>query len=58
MMADSFIYNGKEYQVDKVVEVKSKDGKRSYQIVSKDSATFELSFEQSVFKWVLTHSNT
>ncbi len=56
MEIESFTYQGKEYQVDKVVELETVAGKRYIQITTKDNKTFKLVFEESVFKWVLTES--
>ncbi len=56
MDLNSFNYQGKEYQVDKVAELKPIAGKRYIQITTKDNKTFNLFFVESIFKWVVTKS--
>ncbi len=53
----SFTYKGKEYQVDKVAELEPETNKRCIYIVTKDNKRFKLTFNETIFKWVLTESN-
>ncbi len=56
MNLNSFTYQGKEYQVDKVAELNSGTDKQSIQIVTKDNRRYKLTFIESIYKWVLTES--
>ncbi len=58
MEIESFTYQGKEYQVEKVIELEPEAGKKYIQITTKDKKTFKLRFEESVFRWVLTESTS
>jgi len=50
----SFTHNGKEYQIDKVIELDPENGNRCIQVVTKDNSKFKLTFNEYVFKWVTT----
>ncbi len=52
----SFTHQEKEYQVEKVIELEPVAGKKHIQIITKDNKAFNLRFEESIFRWVLTES--
>lgn len=56
MDSASFTYQGKIYQVDKVVELKPEKGRRCLRIITSENNQFKLTFIESIFKWVLTES--
>lgn len=51
-----FTFNGKEYKIDKVIELKSESGDRCIQVVTTDKSQFKLTFNKSIYKWVVTDS--
>ncbi len=53
---EKFTFRGKEYQVDKVTELESEAGSRCIQVITKDNRKFKLSFNESIFKWVVTEA--
>jgi hypothetical protein len=56
MKSTSFTFHGKEYQVEKVIELEPKAGKRHIHVITKDNKRFKLTFQESIFKWVVTES--
>jgi hypothetical protein len=53
MDAISFKFNGKEYQVEKIVRQELETGKDKIHIITKDNKRFTLVFNESIFKWVV-----
>ncbi len=53
MNLKTFYYQGKEYQVYKVAELEPESGNRRIQITTTDKAVFSLTYNQSIFKWVV-----
>jgi hypothetical protein len=56
MNSISFSYKGTEYLVELVTELEPDGGKRRIQITTQDSRVFELTFMESIFKWVISKS--
>jgi|WetSurMetagenome_2_1015567.scaffolds.fasta_scaffold310247_1 hypothetical protein len=52
----TFIYRGKEYQIDKLADLYSETGKRDFEIITKDDKQFKLIYNESIFNWVVTES--
>ncbi len=50
----TFTFKGKLYRVDKTTELESVAGKRRIQIITKDKRKFTLTFNESVYKWIIT----
>ena len=56
MISTSFTYQGKKYKVDQVTELESDSGNRRIQVTTKCHKKFELTFKESIFKWVISES--
>ena len=54
--ASSFTYKGKEYQVDKVVEQEPEAGNRCLLVITTDNCRFKITFNGSLYRWVITES--
>jgi hypothetical protein len=52
----SFVFHGKEYQVDKVVELEPEAGEKCLQVITKDNKVFKLTFNECLYRWVATES--
>jgi hypothetical protein len=52
----SFNYNGKEYLIDKLTELQSQAGQEYIRIVTKDNRHFNLTFKESLYRWVVSES--
>ena len=50
----SFTYKGKEYQVDKVIDLDPEGDERCILVITTDSKKFKLTFKESIYKWVIT----
>ena len=56
MEKESFAYKGKEYQIEKVAELKPEAGKRCIQVTTQDNRQFKLAFNENLYRWVITGS--
>jgi hypothetical protein len=56
MFLNSFTFQGQEYQIDQVDELEPVSGNRRIQITTKQNKKFELTFKESIFKWVISES--
>ncbi len=53
----SFTHNGIKYQVKKITELETISGKRRILITTKDNKIFEISYVDSLFRWVITEEH-
>jgi hypothetical protein len=51
MKPNMFIFQGIEYQIQKVVELEPEAGKRRIQVTTKDNRIFKLTFNECLFRW-------
>ncbi len=56
MEINSFIYKGKEYQIDEVSELDAEAGKWCIRIITKDNKQFKAKYNESIFKWEISES--
>ncbi len=50
----SFNYKGTEYKIVKVIELEPENGNQRLKVVTEDNKHFILTFNETIYKWVVT----